>query len=187
MREFSLLHEVSAALAQGFELREAMQSMFRKVTDASGLRRGLLTIVSRESGDMMLEEMEGAQPAWTHRPIGKVGIGLCGGVAASGESFVRPRLDAAACGSWTAGEREILAEAIAAGDALIVVPIRHANEVLGTLSFTRPAGASGPAALEVDERFLVLVAGQVGLAVRFRQVAKERLDVLRQENARLQE
>ncbi|MBE2215305.1 MAG: sigma 54-interacting transcriptional regulator [Opitutaceae bacterium] len=185
MREFSVLHEVSAALAQGFELREAMQPMFRKVTEASGLRRGLLTIVSRESGDVTVEETEEPRAEWAHRPIGKVGSGLCGGVAARGESLVLARLDAASAEPWTAGERELLAEAIAAGESLIVVPIRHAQEVLGTLSFTRPAGS--PAALEVDERFLVLVAGQVGLAVRFRQVAKERLESLRQENARLQE
>jgi Nif-specific regulatory protein len=185
MREFSVLHEISAALAQGFELRDAMQPMFRKVTEASGLRRGLLTIVSRESGEVTVEEMEEAHPEWSHRPLGKVGTGLCGGVAARGETLVLPRLDAVATESWTAGERALLAESIASGESLIVVPIRHAQEVLGTLSFSRPAAS--PAALEVDERFLVLVAGQVGLAVRFRQVAKERLDVLRQENARLQE
>jgi Nif-specific regulatory protein len=41
--------------------------------------------------------------------------------------------------------------------------------------------------LEAELQFLGLIAGQVGLAVRFRQLSKERLDSLRRENDRLQD
>jgi Nif-specific regulatory protein len=67
----------------------------------------------------------------------------------------------------------------------IAVPIRHGQEVLGTLSFV--CTTTDREMLETDLRFLALIAGQVGLAVRFRQLAKERFDSLQKENDRLQE
>jgi Nif-specific regulatory protein len=69
--------------------------------------------------------------------------------------------------------------------SLLVMPIQHGDELVGGLCFTRQRGTEGQ--LEADLRFLALVVGQVGLAVRFRQLAQERLDTLRQENERLQD
>lgn len=182
--EFSLLHEVSSALAQGFELRDAMQPMFRKFTEATGLHRGLLVVVNRENSELTVAEREEGVSA-PYEVLGKVGEGLLGAVAAKAEAIVVPRLADLPQGAMTQRERMVLERAIVEGESLIAVPIRHAQEVLGTLSFTRKLQ---PGQIpEVDARFLMLVAGQVGLAVRFRQVAKERLDALRQENDRLQE
>jgi Nif-specific regulatory protein len=185
LREFSLLHEVSATLAQGLELREAVQPMFRKLTEASGLQRGLLTVINRETGDLVVEECEDPATGRDHTVLAKVGAGLLGRVAATGEPQIVPDLSDAAAESMAAGERKFFTQAIVQREALVVVPIRHAQEMLGTLSFTRAAGPT--AALDVDMRFLTLVAGQVGLAVRFRQLAKEQLDTLRHENERLQD
>ncbi len=185
MREFSLLHAVSATLAQGVELRAAVQPMFRKITESSGLQRGLLTVINRETDELTLEEGEphGSGPA--HPLLAKIGEGLLGRVAATGMPQVIPALDAETEALMTPNERGFFAEAIRLREALVAVPIRHAQETLGTLSFTRAAATGG--ALEVDARFLTLVAGQVGLAVRFRQLAKEQFDTLRHQNERLQE
>lgn len=183
LREFSLLHEVSAALAQGFELGDAMQPMFRKFTQSTGLRRGILTVINRDTGELAVAERE--EGAKTHEILGKMGEGVLGHVASRAEALFVPDLSKLLEPKLTLIERRVFAESIQAGEALVVVPIRHAQEVVGTLSFTK---APGPLALlETDARFLMLIAGQVGLAVRFRQVAKERLDSLRQENDRLQE
>jgi len=184
MRDFTLLHEVSATLAQGLELSDAVQPMFSKLTDAGGLRRGMLTIINRETGELALEECEGISPCPAHHVLGKIGDGLLGRVAATGNPAIIPDLSAGAA-QLTPAESALLAEAVERREALIAVPIRQGQETLGTLSFTRPG--SSATALDTDARFLTLVAGQVGLAVRFRQIAKERLDTLRQENARLHE
>ena len=82
MKEFSLLHEVSATLAQGLELREAVQPMFRKLTEASGLQRGLLTVINRETGELVVEECEDPATGREHTVLTKVGAGLLGLVAA---------------------------------------------------------------------------------------------------------
>ncbi len=187
LQEFRLLHDVSATLAQGLDLREAMQPLFRKLAETTVLRRGLLTIVNRESAELMVEEMQD-RPHADHRDKTmreKLGEGFLGRVATIGEPLVLRELNHIPDDDWSALEKKLFAEARAQGESLVAVPIRHGNEVLGTLSFTRPA--ADELVLTVDARFLVLVAGQVGLAVRFRQMAKERIDTLREENERLQQ
>ena len=182
LHDFTLLHEVSTTLAQGLELSDAVQPMFTKLTDAGGLRRGLLAIINRETAELVLEEFEESAASLPHLILGKTGEGLLGRVAASGEPLIIA--DLATTTSLAPVETRVLAAAIEKHEAFIAVPIRQGHETLGTLSFTRVGGVS-PAALAVDARFLTLVAGQVGLAVRFRQISKERIDTLRQENARL--
>jgi Nif-specific regulatory protein len=63
---------------------------------------------------------------------------------------------------------------MSAREALLVIPIRHGRELAGALCFTQTAKSDS--ALEADLRFLSLVAGQVGLAARFRQLAREQQD-----------
>jgi Nif-specific regulatory protein len=184
LREFSLLHEVSAALAQGFELTDTMQPMFRKFTQSTGLHRGLLTVINRGTGELAVAEKEDGGTK-THEVLGKVGEGILGRVASTAEALFVPDLSQLRDPAPSAAEKLVFNESIQAREALVVVPIRHAQEVVGTLSFAK---APGPLAhLENDARFLMLIAGQVGLAVRFRQMAKERIDSLRLENDRLQE
>lgn len=182
MHDFTLLHEVSASLAQGLELNDAIQPMFARLTKAGGLHRGLLTIINRETSELVLEECSQTDTCPKRPPIGKVGEGLLGQVARNGNPIIVPDLSAAAS-DLSPAEVPLFAEASRQHEALIAVPIRQGAETLGTLSFTRPGATA--TILESDARFLTLVAGQVGLSVRFRQLSKERLDTLRAENDRL--
>ena len=174
-------------LAQGLELRDAVQPLFKKLSEATALRRGLLMIVNRESSELMVEEMQEKPHADHHDKTlrEKLAEGVLGRVATIGEAIVLTNLAEVEDDEWSALEKRLFAEARAQGESLIAVPIRQGSEVLGTLSFTRAAASEQ--ALTIDVRFLVLVAGQVGLAVRFRQMAKERIDTLREENERLQQ
>ncbi len=187
LQEFRLLHDVSASLAQGLELRDAVQPLFRKLAETTALRRGLLTIVNRESAELMVEEMQDRPHADHHDKSmrEKLGEGFLGRVATMGEPLVFANLGAVPDDEWSPLEQRLFADARSQGESLVAVPIRQGSEVLGTLSFTRAAASE--VLLTVDARFLVLVAGQVGLAVRFRQMAKERIDTLREENERLQQ
>ena len=187
LQEFRLLHDVSATLAQGLDLRDAVQPLFRKLAETTALRRGLLTIVNRESAELMVEEMQD-RPHADHRDKTmreKLGEGFLGRVATIGEPLVLRELNHVPEDDWSTLEKKLFVEARAQGESLVAVPIRHGSEVLGTLSFTRRP--TSELLLTIDARFLVLVAGQVGLAVRFRQMAKERIDTLREENERLQQ
>jgi Nif-specific regulatory protein len=182
--ELTLLHEISDVLSQGFDLKDAARHMFQKVSETKGLQKGLLTVLNRENGQLVVEAAQTVPPDVTNLPPGKAGEGVIGGVLAGGQpAFVSDlrTLPAGALCTWECG----WLGAPTQPEALLVIPIQHKDEALGTLSFTRPTAHS--ALLELDLRFLALVAGQVGLAVRFSQLAKERLDTLRQENERLQD
>jgi Nif-specific regulatory protein len=69
--------------------------------------------------------------------------------------------------------------------ALICVPVKFGEEVVGCLSAERPSQAA--VSLAADRRLLSLVANIIAQSVHFHSVTEERLTVLRTENERLQE
>ncbi|AHF92186.1 transcriptional regulator containing GAF, AAA-type ATPase, and DNA binding domains [Opitutaceae bacterium TAV1] len=190
--ELDLLHEIVEALGEGGELHEATRRMFAKLADTKHLRRGLLTILNRETGNLLIEALDpeagpGAAKQAPRSPAPapcRVGEGIIGRALADGGARCIPDLHTLPPGDFSPWEKTWFGD-LSGPAALLIVPIRHGEEVLGALSFIRPPAP--PAIIETDLRFLALVAGQVGLAVRFRQITQERLDTLRQENERLQE
>jgi Nif-specific regulatory protein len=184
LREIDSLYSIASTLSLGGDFGAAMTSLYTQLAQATGLSAGLLAIVDREHDELVADEKAGAARPVGERIAVKLGTGLLGRVAASGESLLVEEigsvlsdrlsaLDSLQCGPETSSQ------------AWLAVPIRHGQEVLGTLSFFCP-----PAEREVlsaELQFLGLIAGQVGLAVRFRQLSKERFDSLQRENERLQE
>lgn len=183
--ELTLLHEISDTLSDGFELRAAALRMFSHLRATKLLSRGLLLVLNRETGRLLPEASECAFPPFN----ACVDEGLVGGILSEGRA--RAIIDVAHIPADTLCKWERAYLSTVPDDApdepasLLVMPIQHGDELVGGLCFTRPLGTEGQ--LEADLRFLALVVGQVGLAVRFRQLAQERLDTLRQENERLQD
>ena len=160
--------------------------MFAKLSNTRGLRRGLLTVLNRETNRLLVEAAQDEIPAAVSAslPPGQPGEGVIGGVLTERRARAVPDVAALPVGSLCAWERAWLGEPLAA-PALLAVPIQHGEEAIGTLSFLY--APKSDADIDATLRFLTLVAGQVGLAVRFRQLTQERFDTLRQENERLQE
>ena len=125
LQEFRLLHDVSATLAQGLDLRDAVQPLFRKLAETTALRRGLLTIVNRESGELMVEEMQD-RPHADHNDRSlreKLTEGYLGRVATIGEPLVLANLAQVPVEEWSGLENRLFAEARSAGEGLVAVPI----------------------------------------------------------------
>jgi Nif-specific regulatory protein len=183
--ELTLLHEISDTLSDGFELRAAALRIFKQLRATRRLSRGLLLVLNRETGRLLPEAGERPFPPFNAR----VDEGLVGGILSEGRARAIidiTRIPPDTLCKWERAWLSTLPDAEPDEPAsLLVMPIQHGDALVGGLCFTRPPGAEGQ--LEADLRFLALVAGQVGLAVRFRQLAQERLDTLRQENERLQE
>jgi Nif-specific regulatory protein len=182
LRELDLLHAVSTALTPGGDFSEAMASVFRQLEQKTGLRRGLLAIIDREREKLVVDAMVDARPPG-ELPMAGRGEGLLGGIWAEGQ----PRFIICAgklATSELGGIDRLQLPPAGANTAWLAVPIRHGTEVLGTLSFMRD-NAPEPV-LQAELRFLELVAGQVGLAVRFRQLARERFDTHRPEHPAIQ-
>ncbi|MDR3227907.1 MAG: sigma 54-interacting transcriptional regulator [Puniceicoccales bacterium] len=180
--ELTLLHEISDTLSEGFESRGAALRMFKHLRDAKGFERGLLLVLNRETARLLPEASETDFPPFNAR----MDEGLVGEILASGRARAIPDVSLVSPDKLCKWEHAWLpaAGATSGVTALLVAPIRHGGELVGGLCFTRSAAPAE--VLEADLRFLSLVVGQVGLALRFRQLAQERLDTLRQENARLQ-
>jgi Nif-specific regulatory protein len=183
LREIDSLRSISSALALGGDFKAAMASLFEKLAQAAGLRAGLLAIVDRERTELVADEAANRGDGEWRRTSVKLGAGFLGQVAADGE----PRLvdDVSVLDAAALSPLDLLQYEAPASGGWLAVPIRHGVEVLGTLSFR--CEANSIAMLEAEMRFLMLIAGQVGLAVRFRQVAKERFESLVRENERLQD
>lgn len=188
--ELSLLHEISDTLSGGFELKETALRMFAQLKKIRQLCQGLLLVLNRETGRLLPEASE--YPDWQkgRHFNASVGEGLIGGILAEGQARAIIDVRQIASDTLCRWERDWLSAATEADApspplSLLVVPVQHGAELLGGLCFLRPGGTVS--VLETDLRFLSLVVGQVGLAVRFRQLAQERFDTLRQENERLQD
>ena len=69
--------------------------------------------------------------------------------------------------------------------ALICVPVKFGEEVVGCLSAERPSRTE--VSLAADRRLLSLVANVIAQSVHFHHVTEERLNELQRENERLQE
>jgi Nif-specific regulatory protein len=184
LREIDSLYSISGALALGGDFSAAMAALYAQLTQATGLFAGLLAIVDREHGELVADERAGSASPAGERIAVKLGEGLLGQVAVTGETLLVEQLGAEPPDRLNALDR-LQRGPETAGQAWLAVPIRHGQEVLGTLSFFCPP--ADREVLEAELQFLGLIAGQVGLAVRFRQLSKERLDSLRRENDRLQD
>ncbi|MDX2187491.1 MAG: sigma 54-interacting transcriptional regulator [Opitutaceae bacterium] len=181
--ELGILHEVSAYLSRGYQIGDALGILFDRLKAVRGLDHGLLTILNRETS-RLLADTRAVGPGCQGSP--EVG-GLDHGVIASAIRERTPQILSPVNGigedKLTPWEQAWLKDCPLPSGILIIVPIQHGNENIGALSFVLPE--SERAAVEADVQLLTLVAGQVGLAVKFRQIAQERLDTLKQENERL--
>jgi len=160
--------------------------MFAKLSATKGLRRGLLTVLNRENDRLLVEaaQEELTSADMGSLPNGRAGEGIIGSVLTERRPRAVPNVEGLPAGTLCAWERAWLGNPLPA-QALLVVPIQHGDDAIGTLSFLYVPRSE--ADLEATLRFLVLVAGLVGLAVRFRQLTQERFDSLRHENQRLQD
>ena len=184
LREIDSLHAISSALALGGDFPAAIAGLFGQLAAATNLRSGLLAIFDREHRELVADECSDGLVRAGARVAVPGGAGFLGQVAESGEPLVVERIDELPPAQCSPLDR-LQCTPAHAGQAWLAVPIRHGAEVLGTLSFVcLPADRE---VLEAELRFLILIAGQVGLAVRFRQLAKERFDSLQRENERLQD
>ncbi len=182
--ELALLEEVSVSLSRGFALDQTLDLVFQRLESLRGLAHGLLVVLNRETGALLAESSARLPLAAEARDVGGRPGGLFADAIRDRGNIAVRDVAGLASDRFSPGERAWLALAPPGPAALLIVPIQHGAETVGALGFLRSPADDN--VLQADLRLLTLVAGQVGLAVRFRQIAQERLDTLRAENERLQ-
>ena len=181
VRELLLLFEISQILDQSMDLRDVVGPVLEAIATHMGMMRGTLTLVNRESGEILIEAAHGLSETQKERGRYRAGEGVTGKVVATGEPAVVPHISEEPLFLDRTGARRQMEK----GDiSFICVPIKIGNEVIGALSADR-LFAEG-ISFEEDVRLLSIICSMIAQAVKLRQSAQEERHRLLEENLRLQ-
>lgn len=181
--ELSLLFGISYTLESSLELREVIRPVLLKMAEVLGMKRGTITILNRDHGQVTISEAVGL-PAGRQEDYLQSCRELIRQVTDSGQALVVQDVSKEPCLSqrWPEEKRAVQKDALV---AYICVPIKFGTEVIGALSVERVV--NGRARLSSDRRLLSLIANVVAQTVHFHRVTQEKLSALQRENERLQE
>jgi Nif-specific regulatory protein len=178
-RELDLLGEISRLLDHSMDLREVARPILEALSAQTGMKVSTLTLLNRQTGEILVEAAHGLSVQQTQRGRYKLGEGVTGQVAQSGKPIVIPRT----------GESPLFLDKMQRGTrpdtSFICVPVKAEHEVAGTLSAERTYDPD--IELQQDVRLLKIVASMVAQAVNLRRAVQESQDRLAEENARLKE
>lgn len=181
VQELLLLFEISQVLDECMDLSQAVKPVLESMSTHMGMMRGTITLLNRESGEIMIEAAHGLSEAQKERGRYRPGEGVTGKVVASGEPAVVPHISEEPMFlDRTRARRDMDKKDV----SFICVPIKLGNEVIGALSADRlfEEGVS----FEEDVRLLSIIASMISQAVRLRQSVQEERHRLLEENFRLQ-
>ncbi|MCX8107188.1 MAG: sigma 54-interacting transcriptional regulator [Verrucomicrobiae bacterium] len=176
-RELQLLYEVSRRLDESLDMREVVQPVLEALARHMGMNYATLTLLHRQTGQILIEAAHGLSPDQSRRIRYRVGEGVTGRVIQTGEPLIVPRKS----------ECPLLLDRTGRGKnsdtAFLCVPIKIGQEVVGALSADTPTKPE--IELKNDVRVLCIVASMIAQAVKLRHEALEEQERLAEENRRL--
>lgn len=180
--ELSLLFQISQLLDQSMELRDVVNPVLDAIAKGTGMVRGAMTLLDRETGELVIQESYGHSSGEKDRGRYLLGEGVTGNVVRSGRPMAVPKVSEEPLFlNRTKARENVNKDEI----SFICVPIKAESEVIGTLSadklFDEKVG------LDEDVRLLSIIASMISQAVMLRQHAQEDQRRLMEENVRLQE
>ena len=180
--ELALLFDVSQLLDKSIDLRDVMGPVLKAVAKHTGMVRGTLTLIDRDTGELVIEAAHGLSSGQRQRGRYMMGEGITGRVVRTGRPMVVPKISEEPLFlNRTKAREDLQKDAI----SFICVPIKMGNEAFGTLSVDRLFDET--VSLEEDVRLLAIIASMISQAVRLRLDAQEDRQRLLDENTRLQE
>jgi len=182
VKELLLLFEISQILDRSMDLRDVVGPVLEAIATHMGMMRGTLTLLNRESGEILIEAAHGLSETQKERGRYRPGEGVTGKVVESGRPAVVPHISEEPLFLDRTGARKGLKKT---DISFICVPIKLGNEVIGTLSADRlfEEGVD----FEEDVRLLAIITSMIAQAVKLRQSAQEERHRLLEENLRLQD
>ncbi len=182
VRELSLLFEISTRLNESLDLKTVLKPILQITAQHMKIPRGTLTILNRNTGEIVVEEAYGLKPEEKAKGKYRVGEGVTGKVIYTGQPVVIPHISDEPLFLDKTGARKNLDKS---SIAFLCVPIKTGIETIGALSADCPSRENS--VLEENLRLLTIIASTISQAVRLRQQAQEQLDKIREENRRLQD
>ncbi len=180
--ELALLFDIGQILDRSMDLRDVVHPVLKTIAKHTGMVRGTLTLVARDTGELVIEAAHGLSSGQRGRGRYNLGEGVTGRVVRTGRPMVVPKVSE---------EPLFLNRTKARGNlkkteiSFICVPIKVGNEAIGALSVDRLF--DDKTTLDEDARLLSIIASMIAQAIRLRQEAAAGQKRLVEENTRLQE
>ncbi|GAB6091370.1 nif-specific transcriptional activator NifA [Spirochaeta dissipatitropha] len=178
--DLSLLFQISQILDQSIDIKQVINPVLRAVADNMQIKRGTITLLDRNSGDIVIETALGLSPTEQEKGRYKLGEGITGKVVQSGQPLVIPRIADDPRFLNRTGARRDDGSSI----SFICVPIKIGNETIGAFSVDTEYTSEN--ALEKQVRLLSIVSSLIAQAVKIRHAILEERNQLLEENNRLQ-
>ena len=181
LEELALLYRIGQTLDRSLDLGQVAEPLLAELAELMGMTRGTLTLLNRQTGQILIEAAHGLSPEQVRRGKYRLGEGVTGMVVKTGRSMVVPRVSQEPLFLDRTGSRKGLRKSDV---SFICVPITVGSETVGALSADRLF--TSEVALQEDVRLLSTVASMIAQAVKLRQTIQEENERLRAENVRLQ-
>ncbi|RJX30442.1 MAG: nif-specific transcriptional activator NifA [Desulfarculus sp.] len=182
VKELSLLFAISQTLDRSIDLRDVVASVLELMASHMGMMRGTITLLNRDTGEILIEAAHGLSAQQRQRGRYRLGEGVTGQVVQSGRPMVVEHISNEPQFLDRTGARSKMEKK---DISFICVPIKLGNEVLGALSADRLFANS--VNLAEDVRLMSIIANMIAQALQLRREVLEEQERLRAENMRLQE
>ena len=179
--DLPLLFEISQILDRSLDLRDELAPVLKAIARHTGMLRGTITLVNRETGDLYIEAAHGLSNEELERGRYRPGEGVVGRVVQTGRPMVIPQISQEPLFLNRTRARKAQSKHEI---SYICVPIKLESQVIGALSADRLF--SEDVVLDEDVRLMTIIASMVANAVRLRQEYQEERNRLLEENTRLQ-
>ena len=181
LEELSLLYRIGQTLDREQDLRHVAEPLLEALAEQMGMTHGTLTLLNRETGQILIEAAHGLSAEQIRRGRYRLGEGVTGMVVQTGRPMLVPRVSHEPLFLDRTASRKGLEKKDV---SFICVPIKVGNEVIGALSADRLFASQ--VALKEDVRLLSTVASMIAQAVKLRQTLQQEQQRLQAENVRLQ-
>ncbi|MDR1232370.1 MAG: sigma 54-interacting transcriptional regulator, partial [Spirochaetaceae bacterium] len=166
-KELETLLEIARTFDKHAELRNALAPMLSILELQAGLSWGMVTLLSRETGLLKIEEADGLTPEEKERGVYRLGEGLVGRVFETGLPVTVSDLSRESRFLNRAKNRT---EDDMAGKTYYCVPVCSGGAVIGTLSAERHiSGENAEQIRAADRRFLEKVSTIIADSAKLRE------------------
>ena len=180
----SLLAEVSRTITNEDDINKVLRLVLFIMSENMNMLRGMITILNRDSGEIVINESFGLTETEKGRGRYQIGEGVIGHVVKTGKAVIVPSINDEPLFLDRTKSRE---KSTKEGLCFICIPIKAGTEIIGTLSADRQLEAvvsekgskkakAGEASIDVLQYYvdqLSIIAAMISQAVRLKQLAHE--------------
>ncbi len=180
LSQLSLLFDISQVISSPLPFEEIIESIFKKLQSGIQINRGILTLLNRNTSEIIIDTGFNLTPEEKSRGRYRLGEGITGEVIQTGRPIVVPRIgeEPRFLNKTNARRRPEDLEL-----SFICIPIRQGSETIGALGVDKLY--TDTQLIDVDIQVLTVIASMIAQNVSLRQQFQEEKEFLLRENIRL--